>query len=160
MRYLRRFFRQRRGFGILPYMLLRLSNVRLAIDPSAAKTLYNSICGTRLCMLHLSTVKLATLLSAATRLRSSTCGTPRLANVTETPLDVFFGSFPTFNYDPSLPPATSYAYLREHEGWQRRDATSSDARGRYQDVRRQTADVVWNRGRFDCVACPLSCHRY
>jgi Zinc-finger double-stranded RNA-binding/Zinc-finger of C2H2 type len=36
--------------------------------------------------------------------------------VPETPLDVFFRSFPTFDYDPSLPPATSYAYLREHKG--------------------------------------------
>jgi uncharacterized protein YlaI len=54
--------------------------------------------------------------------------------VPETPLDLFFSSFPTFNYDPSLPPATSYAYLREHEGWQRGDLASNDAWGRYQDA--------------------------
>jgi len=35
---------------------------------------------------------------------------------TETPLDVFFRSFPTFDYDPSLLLATSYANLREREG--------------------------------------------
>ena len=29
----------------------------------------------------------------------------------ETPLDIFFRSFATFVYDPSLPPATSYANL-------------------------------------------------
>ncbi|OCK94216.1 uncharacterized protein K441DRAFT_562665, partial [Cenococcum geophilum 1.58] len=59
--------------------------------------------------------------------------------VLQTPLDVFFRSFPTFDYsvtdyDPSLPPATSYAYLREHEGWQRGEAASNDAWDRYQDA--------------------------
>ncbi|PMD67452.1 uncharacterized protein K444DRAFT_639408 [Hyaloscypha bicolor E] len=39
---------------------------------------------------------------------------------TETPLDVFFRSFPTFDYDPSLPLATSVA--------------SDDAWNRYQDA--------------------------
>ncbi|KAF2188514.1 hypothetical protein K469DRAFT_565357 [Zopfia rhizophila CBS 207.26] len=53
---------------------------------------------------------------------------------TETPLDVFFRSFPTFDYDPSLPPATSYANLREHEGWRRGSAASDDAWNRYQDA--------------------------
>ena len=52
----------------------------------------------------------------------------------ETPLDVFFRSFSTFHYDPSLPPATSYASLRKHKGWQRRDAASNDAWNRYQDA--------------------------
>jgi hypothetical protein len=47
-------------------------------------------------------------------------------------LDVFFRSFSTFGYDPCLPPATSYAKLREHEGWRRRDAESEDAWDRYQ----------------------------
>jgi hypothetical protein len=51
----------------------------------------------------------------------------------ETPLDVFFRSFPTFDYDPSLSPAKSYANLREHEGWRRGDAASDDAWNRYQD---------------------------
>ena len=52
--------------------------------------------------------------------------------VAETPLDVFFRSFPTFEYDPSLPPATSYAHLREHEGWRRGNAASDYAWNRYQ----------------------------
>lgn len=52
----------------------------------------------------------------------------------ETPLDVFFRSFPTFDYDPSLSPATSYANLREHEGWRRGDDASNDAWNRYQDA--------------------------
>lgn len=50
----------------------------------------------------------------------------------ETPLDVFFQSFSTFDYDPSLPPATSYAKLRRHEGWQSGDTASEDAWNRYQ----------------------------
>ncbi|OAL23216.1 hypothetical protein AYO20_11028 [Fonsecaea nubica] len=52
----------------------------------------------------------------------------------ETPLDSFFRSFPTFVYDPSLPPSTSYARLRRHQGWRRDDTASQDAWTRYQDA--------------------------
>lgn len=52
----------------------------------------------------------------------------------ETPLDTFFSSFSTFEYDPGLPPATSYANLRRHEGWRRNDRASADAWDRYQDA--------------------------
>ncbi|KAK8913373.1 Zinc finger protein 358 [Metarhizium anisopliae] len=52
----------------------------------------------------------------------------------ETPLDIFFRSFPDFDYNPSLPPATTYAYLRQHEGWRRGDVDSTDAWDRYQDA--------------------------
>jgi uncharacterized C2H2 Zn-finger protein len=52
----------------------------------------------------------------------------------ETPLDVFFRSFPTFDYSPSLPPATSYALLKKHEGWRRGEAASDDAWNDYQDA--------------------------
>ncbi|ATZ50249.1 hypothetical protein BCIN_05g06170 [Botrytis cinerea B05.10] len=51
-----------------------------------------------------------------------------------TPLDVFFCSFPTFNYDRSLPPATSYASLQRHERWQRNSTASDDAWKRYQSA--------------------------
>ena len=51
-----------------------------------------------------------------------------------TPLDLFFRSFPTFNYDPSLSPATSYGNLQEHERWRCGEAVSQDAWNRYQDV--------------------------
>ncbi|KAH6667298.1 hypothetical protein B0J14DRAFT_520018, partial [Halenospora varia] len=54
---------------------------------------------------------------------------------TEIPLDIFFRSFPTFwVYDPSLPPATSYASLRKHEGWRRGYIESDNAWNRYQDA--------------------------
>ncbi|KAF3064187.1 Zinc finger and BTB domain-containing protein 24 [Daldinia childiae] len=53
---------------------------------------------------------------------------------TETPLDVFFRSFPEFDYDPSLPPATSYANLQRQEGWSRGNPASDDAWNRYQDA--------------------------
>jgi hypothetical protein len=49
-------------------------------------------------------------------------------------LDTFFGSFQSFDYDPSLPPATSYALLRRHEGWRPNDAASRDAWDRYQEA--------------------------
>ena len=53
---------------------------------------------------------------------------------TKTPLDAFFHSFPTFDYDSSLPPATSYADLQRLEGWPRGSTTSNDAWHRYQDA--------------------------
>jgi hypothetical protein len=53
---------------------------------------------------------------------------------TETPLDAFFRSFPSFSYDPSLPPATSFAKLQKHEGWRRGNAESKDAWAEYQDA--------------------------
>ena len=53
---------------------------------------------------------------------------------TETPLVVFFRSFPTFDYNPSLPPATSYAKLQGHEGWRHGSPASDNAWNRYQDA--------------------------
>ena len=50
----------------------------------------------------------------------------------DTPLDAFFRSFSTFDYDPSLSPATSFARLQRHEGWQRGDSASDDAWDAYQ----------------------------
>ena len=52
----------------------------------------------------------------------------------ETPLDVFFHSFKTFAYDPSQPPATSFAYLQAHKGWRPGDAASAKAWDRYQNA--------------------------
>jgi hypothetical protein len=49
-------------------------------------------------------------------------------------VDVFFHSFPTFVYDPSLPLATSDASLREHEGWRRGYIEFDNAWNRYQDA--------------------------
>ncbi|KAF4632783.1 hypothetical protein G7Y89_g5351 [Cudoniella acicularis] len=58
---------------------------------------------------------------------------PRIQD-TETPLDIFFRSFPAFNYDPSLSPATSYTNLQRQEGWRRNIAASDDTWNRYQDA--------------------------
>jgi uncharacterized Zn-finger protein len=58
----------------------------------------------------------------------------RFHETAQTPLDIFFGSFRSFDYDPSLPPATSYAYLRRQEGWQRGDTAAKDAWDRYQEA--------------------------
>lgn len=52
----------------------------------------------------------------------------------KTPLDTFFGSFRGFRYDPSLPPSTSYAKLRDQKGWERGDPEGEDAWDRYQDA--------------------------
>jgi hypothetical protein len=75
---------------------------------------------------------------------------------TGTPLDVFFHSFPTFDYDPSLPPATSYANLRKHEGWQRSSAASDDAWNKYQDAL-QSELHMWYGAEDDLTAWHALC---
>lgn len=50
-----------------------------------------------------------------------------------TPLDGFFRSYTSFPYDPALPPATSFAQLRDLIGWRRGDRISSEAWNTYQD---------------------------
>ncbi|TAQ88222.1 hypothetical protein B7494_g3444 [Chlorociboria aeruginascens] len=75
---------------------------------------------------------------------------------TETPLDVFFHSFPTFDYDPFLPPATSYANLRKHEKWRRGDAESDDAWNRYQDAL-QSELQMWYGAENDLIAWHALC---
>jgi hypothetical protein len=75
---------------------------------------------------------------------------------TETPLDVFFRSFPMFEYDPSLPPATSYANLRRHKGWRRGSAASDDAWNKYQDAL-QSELHMWYGAEDDLTACHALC---
>ncbi len=75
---------------------------------------------------------------------------------TETPLDVFFRSFPAFNYDPSLPPATSYANLQRQEGWRRNSAASDNAWNRYQDAL-QSELHLWYGAENDLTAWHALC---
>jgi hypothetical protein len=75
---------------------------------------------------------------------------------TETPLDVFFRSFPTFDYDPSLPPATSYTNLQRQEGWRRGSAASKDAWNRYQDAL-QSELHMWYGAENDLTAWHALC---
>lgn len=75
---------------------------------------------------------------------------------TETPLDVFFHSFPTFDYDPALPPATSYANLRRHKRWHHGSATSDDAWNRYQDAL-QSELGMWYGAENDLTAWHVLC---
>jgi hypothetical protein len=77
--------------------------------------------------------------------------------VPETPLDAFFRSFPTFEYDPSQPPATSYAHLRAHKGWQRGEAASADAWDRYQDALEGELRL-WYGEEDDLAAWHALCH--
>lgn len=53
-----------------------------------------------------------------------------------TPLDIFFRSFPGFPYESVLPPATSYAQLEQHQGWAPHSAASRDAWRQYQEALR------------------------
>ncbi|KAM3450336.1 hypothetical protein MY3296_006224 [Beauveria thailandica] len=52
----------------------------------------------------------------------------------ETPLDTFFRSYLNFDYDSSLPPATSYDKLQEHMGWRQGQAESDKAWADYQNA--------------------------
>jgi hypothetical protein len=74
----------------------------------------------------------------------------------EIPLDVFFCSFPTFDYDPSLLPTTSYANLREREGWRRGSAASDNAWNIYQDTL-QSELHMWYSAENDLTAWYALC---
>ncbi len=75
---------------------------------------------------------------------------------TKTPLDVFFRSFLTFDYDPSLLPATFYANLRQHEGWRRSSAALDDAWNRYQDAL-QSELHMWYGAENDLITWHVLC---
>ncbi|TVY12902.1 hypothetical protein LARI1_G009146, partial [Lachnellula arida] len=75
---------------------------------------------------------------------------------TETPLDVFFRSFPAFDYDPSLPPATSYTNLQRQERWRRGSAASVDGWNRYQDAL-QSELHLWYGAENDLTAWHALC---
>jgi hypothetical protein len=75
---------------------------------------------------------------------------------TETPLDAFFRSFPTFDYNPSLPPTVSYANLRKHEGWRRGYSEANNAWNRYQDAL-QSELQMWYGAEDDLTAWRVLC---
>lgn len=53
---------------------------------------------------------------------------------TSTPLDKFFRSFPSFRYNPKLPPSESYAQLREFCGWEKENPDGEKAWKKYQSA--------------------------
>ncbi|KFY95715.1 hypothetical protein V500_02679 [Pseudogymnoascus sp. VKM F-4518 (FW-2643)] len=75
---------------------------------------------------------------------------------TDTPLDVFFRTFPMFDYNPSLPPATSYTNLQKHEGWRRGNAASDNAWDRYQDALQDELQM-WYGAENDLTAWHALC---
>ena len=74
----------------------------------------------------------------------------------DTETSLFFCSFLTFDYDPSLPPATLYANLREYQGWRRGSAVSNDAWNRYQDAL-QSELHMWYGAENDLTAWHALC---
>jgi len=54
------------------------------------------------------------------------------AHFNNTPLDQFFLSYPSFEYDRSLPPAESFNRLRRHHRWRRGSSESDEAWNQYQ----------------------------
>ena len=81
---------------------------------------------------------------------------PKHQQDTETPLDAFFSSFSTFHYDPSLPPATSYANLRRHEGWRRGNSTADVAWDKYQKALQSELEM-WYGAENDLTAWHVLC---
>ncbi|TEY35471.1 hypothetical protein BOTCAL_0590g00030 [Botryotinia calthae] len=77
-------------------------------------------------------------------------------NNIKTPLDIFFCSFPTFNYDRSLPPATSYDSLQRHKRWQRNSPASDDAWTRYQSAL-ESELYMWYGAEDDLTAWHALC---
>ncbi|RYN65003.1 hypothetical protein AA0119_g11515 [Alternaria tenuissima] len=77
--------------------------------------------------------------------------------VPETPLDIFFRSFRTFAYDPTQPPATSYAFLQAHEGWRRGEAASTAAWNLYQEALEDELRL-WFGDEDDLAAWHALCH--
>jgi hypothetical protein len=75
----------------------------------------------------------------------------------ETPLDKFFRSFKTFEYDPSQPPATSYADLQSHMRWRREDPASSEAWELYQAALEGELRL-WYGEEDDLAAWHALCH--
>jgi hypothetical protein len=52
----------------------------------------------------------------------------------DTPLDGFFLSFPSFEYDPSLPPPKSYSLLCRHMAWPSMSGERNEAWQRYREA--------------------------
>ena len=75
---------------------------------------------------------------------------------TETPLDTFFRSFSTFDYDPFLPPAVSYANLQRHERWLRGQTESKEAWDNYQNALRSELDM-WYGAEDDLTSWHALC---
>lgn len=74
----------------------------------------------------------------------------------ETPLDMFFRSFPTFDYNASLPPATSYANLQKHMRWRRGQTESNETWEDYQHALRNELKM-WYGGEDDLSAWHALC---
>lgn len=114
------------------YLLVyRPAEPKTTVLPHTANAPWNGIC-----VIHQSMPPLATAKTPC----SSTCGTPLATHKTWNPLDAFYRSFPTFQYDPSLPPATSYASLRRH------------GRSCMEQLSRCVAEQTEDREQFDCMA--------
>jgi hypothetical protein len=53
------------------------------------------------------------------------------------PINQFFASFPTFDYDPSITPSASYELLQKHHKWRRNRIESMENWERYQHALRK-----------------------
>jgi hypothetical protein len=66
----------------------------------------------------------------------STLNEPTLAH-SHSPIDEFFESFPSFKYDPSLTPSTSYMDLQKHQKWLPKSPESEENWEAYQRALRR-----------------------
>ena len=80
-----------------------------------------------------------------TRSRSNTQQQAQVATALASPLDRFFALYPSFRYDASLPPATSYHALVQHFGWDRHSKAGSKAKARYQEALSKEVEVWFGK---------------
>jgi hypothetical protein len=73
-----------------------------------------------------------------------------------TPLDIFFQSFPALSYDPALSPAESFARLRKYYRWQRGTPDSQEAWDRYQSALKEELNL-WFGAEDNIVAWHALC---
>ncbi|EFQ36158.1 hypothetical protein CGRA01v4_03988 [Colletotrichum graminicola] len=74
----------------------------------------------------------------------------------ETPLDAFFRSYPTFDYDPTLPPNESYANLKRHMGWRDDRTKSINGWNKYQEALEMEMEM-WYGAEDDLTAWHVLC---
>jgi len=91
-----------------------------------------------------------------TALQQHVRDSPTHQQAVETPLDVFFYSFRSFKYEPSLSPATSYRKLQALQDWRRGDAASENAWCRYQNAL-QGELQMWCGAEDNITACHALC---
>ena len=80
----------------------------------------------------------------------------RPAPFSNSPVDQFFQSYPSFEYDRSLPPSESFNRLRRHQRWRRAGPESDEAWNQYQKALKEEFQL-WYGAEDDLGAWHVLC---